>query len=80
LKQSLEAAQQGEASFAAERKRVEELMEKLQKLQDQMGVSLQNEHQFLVTEKAHLTAELQKREDFESSTHVDSLHQIVCLM
>jgi hypothetical protein len=62
---------------------VEDLTENLQKLQDYMEVSLQNEHQtvsLLVTEKAHLTAELQKREDFESSTYADSLHQIECLM
>lgn len=63
------AAQQAQASFAAERKRVEELTENLQNLQDDTEIALQNERQtvsLLVTEKAHLTAELQKRADFES--------------
>lgn len=68
----MKAAQQAEASFAAERKRVENLTKNLQKLQDDMEVALQNERQtvsLLVTEKAHLTAELQKRADFESSRY-----------
>ncbi|KDR85625.1 hypothetical protein GALMADRAFT_374597 [Galerina marginata CBS 339.88] len=62
-------AQQAEASLEAERKRVEALTESYQKLQEDTEIALQNEHQtvsLLVTEKAHLTAELQRRDDFES--------------
>lgn len=79
----MEAAQQAEASFAAERKRVENLTKSLQKLQDDTEIALQNERQtvsLLVTEKAHLTAELQKRADFESSRYLDFLYRIGLLM
>ena len=79
----MKAAQQAEASFAAERKRVENLTKNLQKLQDDTEIALQNEHQtvsLLVTEKAHLTAELQKRANFESSRHSDFLYHAGCLM
>jgi flagellar biosynthesis chaperone FliJ len=83
LKQFVKAAQQAEASFAAERKRVENLTKSLQKLQDDTEIALQNERQtvsLLVTEKAHLTAELQKRADFESSRYPDFLYHISFLM
>ncbi|KAF8910037.1 hypothetical protein CPB84DRAFT_1347827 [Gymnopilus junonius] len=63
------AALQAEASLEAERKHVKELKESYQKLQDDSEIALQNEHQtvaLLVSEKAHLTAELQRRDDLES--------------
>lgn len=83
LKQFVKAAQQAEASFAAERKRVENLTKSLQKLQDDTEITLQNERQtvaLLVTEKAHLTSELQKRANFESSRYSDFLYHIGFLM
>ena len=79
----MKAAQQAEASFAAERKRVEKLTETLQKLQDDTEIALQNGRQtvsLLVTEKVHLTTELQKRADFESSRYLGFLHHIGFLM
>ncbi|KAF9486371.1 hypothetical protein BDN70DRAFT_926625 [Pholiota conissans] len=60
------AAQQADASLAAERKRVEDLQRSYQQLQDDMEATLQNEHRtvsLLVSEKTHLTAELQKLEN-----------------
>ncbi|KAF8167455.1 hypothetical protein B0H34DRAFT_17861 [Crassisporium funariophilum] len=63
------AAQQALASLEAERSRVEKLQESYQSLQDDTEIALQNERQtvsLLVTEKTHLSAELQKRESFES--------------
>ncbi|KAF8963934.1 hypothetical protein BDZ97DRAFT_1919464 [Flammula alnicola] len=63
------AAQQAEALLVAERKRVEELEQNYQRLQNDTETALENEQRtvsLLVTEKAHLTSELQKRENFES--------------
>jgi hypothetical protein len=65
-----EAAQQAEALLIAERKRVEELQLSYQKLQDDTEIALQNEHRtvsLLVSEKTHLTAELEKLESLPDS-------------
>lgn len=65
-----EAAQQAEASLIAERKRVEELQQSYQKLQDDTEIALQNEHRtvsLLVSGKTHLTAELEKLESLPDS-------------
>ena len=52
-----------------ERRRVEKLQENLETLQQDSEITLQNERQtvaILVNEKTHLSAELQKREHYES--------------
>jgi hypothetical protein len=52
-----------------ERRRVEQLQENLETLQQDSEIALQNERQtvtILVNEKTHLSAELQEREHYES--------------
>lgn len=49
---------------------MEELKGSYEKLQKDSEIALENEHRtvsLLVTEKAHLTSELQKLDDFEAS-------------
>lgn len=58
-----------EALLEEERRRVEKLQENLETLQQDSEITLQNERQtvaILVNEKTHLSAELQKREHYES--------------
>ena len=58
-----------EALLEEERRRVEQLQENLETLQQDSEIALQNERQtvsILVNEKTHLSAELQKREHYES--------------
>ena len=65
----LKAAQKTEALLEEERKRVGQLRESLETLQQDSEIALQNERQtvsILVNEKTHLSAELQKREQYES--------------
>jgi len=65
----LKAAQKTEALLEEERRRVEQLQESLETLQQDSEIALQNERQtvaLLVNEKTHLSAELQKREHHES--------------
>ena len=63
------AARKTEASLGEEHRHVEELLENLETLQQDSEIALQNERQtvtILVNEKTHLSAELQKREHYES--------------
>ena len=63
------AARKTEALLEEERRRVEKLQENLETLQQDSDIALQNERQtvtILVNEKTHLSAELQKREHYES--------------
>lgn len=65
----VKAAQKTEASLEEERSRVQQLQESLETLQQDSKIALQNERQtvtILVNEKTHLSAELQKREHYES--------------
>ena len=58
-----------EALFKEERKRLEKLLEELETFKQDSEIALQNERQtvsILVNEKTHLSAELQKREQYES--------------
>ncbi|CAA7264760.1 unnamed protein product [Cyclocybe aegerita] len=69
LKELEAAAQQAEASLEAERRHVEELQEDHRRLQEDTEIALENERRtvsILVSEKAHLTSEVQKLEGFES--------------
>jgi predicted nucleic acid-binding Zn-ribbon protein len=65
----LKAAQKTEALLEEEHKRVGQLRESLETLQQDSEIALHNERQtvsILVNEKTHLSAELQKREQYES--------------
>ena len=65
----LKAARKTEALLEEERRHVEQLQGSLGTLQQDSEIALQNERQtvsILVNEKTHLSAELQKREHYES--------------
>uniref|UniRef100_A0A8H8CPA8 Uncharacterized protein n=1 Tax=Psilocybe cubensis TaxID=181762 RepID=A0A8H8CPA8_PSICU len=69
LRQFETAAQEAQTLLEAERKALQALQFDYSKLQSDTNIALANEREtvsLLVTEKAHLTSELQKREEFES--------------
>jgi len=66
----LEAADKTQALLDTQRRHVEELQSHLDKQRQDTEIALDSERQtvaLLVNEKSHLTAELEKCQDFESS-------------